>query len=320
MLLMPRSRTIAISSVVAMLAMGLALATAQEPARKPAAGAGSRGAAQATKTAPQPDPARMQQLLELWAAQSKKLTTLEVSIYRVDKDRAWDEEEHYIGHAAFVAPHSAYLDYRKVKLVLQPDPNDKKKQVLVPLKKNGKVEAPPFETVVCTGAEIWHYRYATKQIIVYTLDKDTRKKALEEGPLPFLFNMRAEEANRRYYMELRGEDATRYMVMVKPLLRDDQEVFSVAWLYLDRNYLLPTRIVLFSPDGKVQQDFRLSDFKANEKVNDRYFQVGAPGKPWKVERNPGRATQDAGNARKARRAAPPAQAAQRPADDESDQN
>ena len=93
------------------------------------------------------------------------------------------------GHAAFRAPQLAFLDFRKVKMQEQADPKDKKKKVLVPVKKNNKIVSVPYETIVCTGQEVWHYRYDVKQIYIFPLDKDQRKRALEEGPLPFLFNM-----------------------------------------------------------------------------------------------------------------------------------
>ncbi len=147
---MPRSRTLLISPCVALLAMGFALALAQEPAPRQAA-AGNPRAAQATQAAPRPDPARMDELLTLWAGQSSKLKTLEVEIYRIDRDEAWGEEEHYMGHAAFQTPDSAYLDYRKVKLEVKPDPDDKKKQLVVPMKKATRSSRLPTKPSFVTG-------------------------------------------------------------------------------------------------------------------------------------------------------------------------
>jgi TIGR03009 family protein len=314
---MPRSLTLLISPCVALLAMGFALAFAQETAPRQAA-TGNPRAAQAGQAAPRPDPARMEELLTLWAGQSSKLKTLEVEIYRIDRDEAWGEEEHYVGHAAFQTPDSAYLDYRKVKLEVKPDPDDKKKQIVVPMKKGNKLVATPHETIVCGGTEIWHYQYPTKQITVWTLDKDTKKRALEEGPLPFLFNMNAAQAKRRYHMTLRSEDTNRYLVVLQPLLPEDKEMFSSAWLSLDKKWLLPTSIVLISSDKKSRQDFVLSGFKANGPVLARFFQGIDPGKPWKVERNPGRDAQGAEKVRKPRRGGDP-QSARRPAAPDADQ-
>ncbi len=39
----------------------------------------------------------MKWLLEKWEGQSKKLNTLDVKIYRIDKDPKWKSEEHFEG-------------------------------------------------------------------------------------------------------------------------------------------------------------------------------------------------------------------------------
>ena len=65
--------------------------------------------------------------------------------------------------------------------------------------------------------------------------------------------MRAADADRRYEMTLQSEDDTRYLVKIKPLLKEDQETFSLAWVYLDKSFLLPKRIYLLAPDRKKSQ-------------------------------------------------------------------
>src|SRR5260370_34107262 len=98
---MPRPRTIWVSPLVALFSMGFVLAVAQDrgddgqSARRKQPAAANQPA-----VANQPAPIDMQQLLNLWEGQSAKLKTLEVSIYRIDKNVAWGDEEHYQGHAA----------------------------------------------------------------------------------------------------------------------------------------------------------------------------------------------------------------------------
>jgi TIGR03009 family protein len=260
----------------------------------------------------------MDELLRLWEGQSAKLRSLEVEIYRIDKNPAWwDEEEHYLGHAAFQAPQLAYLDFRKVRLKAQADAKDQAKKRLVPSKKNGQIESTPYQTIVCTGAEVWDYHYDVKQILIYTLDRDARKRAIEEGPLPFLFNMRANEAKERYLMALHSQDEKRFLVKIKPLFQEEKERFSYAWISLDRDFLLPTRIVLIAPDGKSSQDFHLSHPKANLKVNAAFFNVVNPGKPWKVVRNPSAEAPTPASA-KGRQRQPQRQSAQRGATADAD--
>jgi TIGR03009 family protein len=167
--------------------------------------------------------------------------------------------------------------------------------------------------IVCADKEVWQYRFDTKQIFIYPLAKDERKRAIEEGPLPFLFNMKAAEAAQRYQMALQAQDQKTYLVQIRPLLDADKESFSIAWVYLDRDYLLPRRIYLLAPDKQSSKDFRLSNIRANQNVDAKKF-VGVvpPGKGWKVERNPA-AIEPPRQSTRPQRGQPNAQSAQRPA-------
>jgi TIGR03009 family protein len=258
--------------VVASMA-GVPFAEAQQDARGGARGAAERVQARGDGApAPALDPrqaqVKMDQLLQLWEKQSARLRTLDVTIHRVDRAPAWDENEQYEGRAILKSPNLAWLNFDKVVV-------DAKKQ---------KVRQP-YEQIRCTGSEVWQYRSDSRQIFIYPLEKQDRQKALEEGPLPFLFNMRADDARGRYRMQLLKEDDKSYVIGVLPLKPIDQESFSKAFLQLDRRYLLPTRIYLISPDGKSTKDFTLTAIKPNVEVADENFQ-GKTLPNWKVVRNP----------------------------------
>jgi len=255
------------------------------PAQQPRAGAAPEGAAQAGARK-----MTTEQLLKLWERQSSLLKDLKLAIYRVDKNPAWDEEIHYEGSAAFKNPQLAFLDFKKVKTRQVRDPkNPKKSKVedLIDPRANPPIRvATPYERIVCTGPEIWHYRFDKTQIFIYPLDQEAQRRALDEGPLPFLFNMKAQNALERYQMSLQGENKDVYFVVIKPKLKEDKENFSTAWIYLDRKFLLPVRIILFTPDGQSTRDFQLSKIEANQGVSDETFR-GIKFKGWTVERNPG---------------------------------
>jgi TIGR03009 family protein len=241
---------------------------------------------------------------------------LQVSIYRIDKLPDWDEEIHYDGTAKFKTPQLAYLDFKKIKTKVVPDPADPKKNKVVDLiDPNSKTEPPtrlsdPYERIVCTGKEIWHYRFDKKTATIFPLNKQAQRRALDEGPLPFLFNMKVDDALARYQMSLQGENAKTYFVVIKPKLKEDKESFSTAWVWLDRKYLLPVRIALLSPDNTSMRDFKLSRIAANQDVENEVFRGGKfPG--WTVERNP-TAPEDGQANRPAPRRDSTGQAAQRP--------
>src|SRR5262249_41377051 len=138
------------------------------------------------------------------------------------------------------------------------------------------------ERIICTGNEVWHYKIPGKQIFIYSLGKDQRQRALEEGPLPFLFNLKAAEAEKRYGMKLYRETKDSYYIAVYPRFDIDKESFSRAFVQLSRTqavgkeYLLPIWIEMISPDGKSTKDFRFSQMKPNAAVEDSNFRGVVP--------------------------------------------
>jgi len=261
------------------------------PAQAPAAAARAGGSAAPRRAGAPAQPVdlaqtnsanskRMEWLLEKWEHQSSLLKTLDVKILRVDQNPAWDELEYYDGRALFKSPNFAFIDFNKIKQ------DEKKKPVRDPKDKN-KWLATPFERIVCTGEEVWQYKSDTQQIFIFPLGKNEKKKAIEEGPLPFLFNMHADDAKARYSMTLISEDAKGYGVSIKPKLPEDKESFSIAFVNLDHDYLLPVRILMISPDGKSKKDFKLREMYPNRVVNDKNFEGKPLGPPWKIVRNPG---------------------------------
>ncbi len=227
-------------------------------------------------------------LLADWERQSALLKTLDVKIVRIDKSEKWGVDETFEGRAILKAPNLAMLHFDSV--VQQP--GQPKKLV-------------PHEQIRCTGNEVWQFNFGAEIVAVFPLDKDERKRALEEGPLPFLFNMKKAEALARYEMVLVKESPEQksYIISVTPKQTIDQESFSKAFVVLDMEFLLPKRIFLISPNGKDSKDYQLNDIKPNIKVSDANFQPVVPMKaakvdgkvqPWKVDRNPGGDVRPAG--------------------------
>jgi TIGR03009 family protein len=230
-----------------------------------------------------PDPAKaaadrqaMESLLGLWEKQSAKLNTLYVGFTRIDKSPAWDQLEEFRGQAYLQSPNLACLHFWKVEPVKE----------TVAKEAAAKPALSDHERIVCTGTEVLQYDYKTKQIFRFPLDKQARKRALQEGPLPFLFNMKAAEAKERYGMTLVKETEKSYLISVVPHQEVDREVFSKAFIQLNKTTFLPDRLYLVSPNGKDSQDYVFSGVKANTEIKSQFFQALTI-KGWKIIDNPG---------------------------------
>ena len=231
--------------------------------------------------------AAMVPILAEWEKQSRKVVNLSVPFERVDKSAAWGDE-YFSGRAVLKAPNLACLEFKKCKL----DPEGK------PLTKpnaNGDpawvLEPEPTERVVCTGKEVLQYDYAKKAVYVFPLDKEARMKALQEGPLPFLFNMKADEATRRYGMRLLQEDDREYLIAIVPNDPSDRSNFERAFLWLSKANFLPNRLRLYPvQSGKDQlkeaQEFTFHNIDTTRPIESALFNppMNMPG--WKTIVNP----------------------------------
>ncbi|MFO0910916.1 MAG: outer-membrane lipoprotein carrier protein LolA [Isosphaeraceae bacterium] len=191
-----------------------------------------------------------------------------MSISRLDRSPAWGDDQ-YEGRAILMSPNYAWLDFQKVT-----QDSQKGKKLI------------PHERIICTGVEVWQYRSDTRQIFIFPLEKQAQQRALEEGPLPFLFNMKAAEAEARYLMSLVNETPEYFVISVVPKLKIDLESFSKAFLKLNKKTFLPDRIFLVSPDGRSTKDFTLTSVRPNAPVATANFKGQVLGKPWTVVRNP----------------------------------
>jgi TIGR03009 family protein len=265
-------KVVGLAAVVGVTSAPIALAQAQNrDNRVKPAQAGSDPAA--ARIAPA-DAERMERLLRLWERESAQLKSLDVTIERLDKNPAWGEDEHYTGRALLMSPDLAWLDFQKVTM-------KDGKPVLDP---QGKPDAKPYERIICTGQEVWQYLSSSKQIFIYPLERQSQKRALEEGPLPFLFNFREAEARQRYELSPVSkpeEENECYWIGIKPRLVMDRDAFSLAFVRLDKRLMLPDRIYLIAPDGKSKRDYRLTNIKRNQPVMVANFRgQRIPG--WKV--------------------------------------
>jgi TIGR03009 family protein len=257
---------------LAALAGPFALGTTPAGARQAARTAAPAGSAPAPAAAAAPDPRKMEQILELWSQRSKSVKTLGVQFLREDVVQAWAETTRFEGTAYLQSPSRAFLKFDRIG-------------------EDGKAQLS--EQIICTGERVYHFQAETKQVSIYPLAPEDKQKAMEEGPLPFLFNMDAANARTRYAMTLMKEDAANYLISITPIQKADQESFSRAFIFLDRKGLKPTKIVLVDPSNKKDtKTFTIRDIQENLTINAgwfnadgfvrKYVQAAKPEERWDV--------------------------------------
>lgn len=228
----------------------------------------------------------MEQILGTWEKRSSQVKTLNVNFDRIDQSVAWGQEE-YTGQAILQSPDLAVLHFKK-----RTNPGA------------AAGVAPAFqddERIVCNASEVLQYKWDEKKLYIYPLDPKIQQKTLQQGPLPFLFNMKAAETRKRYDMALIEQSDKEYMIRIAPIEEIDRESFSTAYLKLDKKSFLPNYLRLIATNGKDYQDFKFANVVANQAIDPKTFRkFQLPG--WKEIVNDGKEMQASAPA--AGRAAP----------------
>jgi TIGR03009 family protein len=233
----------------------------------------------------------MDDLLADWEKRSAQIKTLRATFTRSDKEAVAGVTRNFRGEAELKAPDLAYLDFREYV-------------------KPNELNAI-HERIVCTGQEVLQYVAETKQIFVFPLAKQEKQRIMEEGPLPFLFNMKVQEAKRRYRMQLlKAQNPNQYLIHIIPLQEMDKKGFKEALVLLNKETFLPDAIKMTGPNGKDTQTFKFLGIHVNQPVDESKFKAVAF-RGWKVVVNPGPDGAAGGGAQAA--GGPPAAGAAQPA-------
>ena len=210
----------------------------QAPA-KPADGAKSKALAQPPKPVDDPVARRkMEELLVRWEEQSKTVTSLVVQYTRTDFSKDFGATTQFQGQARLKSPDFVYLDFNEVI--------------------DGKPTGVFSERIVCDGKNVYQFLGPPKQIFVYPQEKDAQIRSLNQGPLPFLFNMSVAKAKARYDMVLDEERKDYYLIKIIPKLAIDREEYSQALVKLRKlpnGRFQPEAIRTWTPDGNDTKTF-----------------------------------------------------------------
>ena len=131
---------------------------------------------------------------------------------------------------------------------------------------------PKFQTTsdggehwVCDGQSIWEYNYDKKQLIERRLPPEMQGKAIQDGPLPFLFGAQADKLLTRYWMRVVTPANVQSQIWIEafPKNQIDAANFRRATVILDSATLFPAAIEVHLPNGKSRHVHQLFNNVAN---------------------------------------------------------
>ncbi len=209
-------------------------------------------AAAPKKERPQPQELRvepvspeLQNVLERWEKESAKIQWLSGDHERIHYDHTFFVESRSAGRFVYEAPDKGRYEFEGVKIG-----KDEVSKKQGPDKKPYKIQSGLAERWICTGKEVIKINDVDKTYDVVEIPEDQRGEKIMEGPLPFLFGMKAEQAKRRYHLELLDKpDDPRIWIYVVPRLEQDRRNYREATIILDGKSFHPIAVRMIDPRG-----------------------------------------------------------------------
>lgn len=119
---------------------------------------------------------------------------------------------------------------------------------------------------LCTGKSIFEFKHSVKTLVQRDLPPELQGKAIEDGPLPFVFNSNADKLRQRYWLRLSAppEGVTdQVWLEAFPKRREEKANFDRAELILDAKEMLPAAVQLHMPGGQTRTVHKFKDIKVN---------------------------------------------------------
>ncbi len=130
-----------------------------------------------------------------------------------------------------------------------------------------------FDHWVCDGTSIFQFDYEREQLVQYELPPEMRGRAIVKGPLPFLFNAKADDIQRRFWLHVITPQNMKgkYWLEGVPKTAEDAADFQKIHIIIDEADYLPEAMVLFSPSyvpgkNEARTTFQFNDREVNFSV------------------------------------------------------
>jgi TIGR03009 family protein len=184
------------------------------------------------------------QVLDYWEHKNSRIQRYRCTFKRFEYDPVFGPKDTFNtyseGSIKYAAPDKGLFRVEKM-LHYQPPREPGSQPAYVAL------EDDPGDHWVCDGQWIYQFDHARKTLVQTELPPEFRGKAIGKGPLPFLFNARAEDIRQRFWIrvitpaEAKGE----YWLEAVPKMQEDVANFKMIHVILDEADFLPKAMILF---------------------------------------------------------------------------
>jgi len=190
----------------------------------------------------------LEKVLKDWEFHTSQFKTMTVDFSRFTYDQGCEVEKRAEGSVAYAAPDKGNYVIRGVKL----DKDDVSKKE----NKNGvpfTLKSDDPERWVCTGKEVIRFddRARPPTYEKVTIPPESQGQNIIDGPLPFLFGMKADRAKRRYRaLKLLKNDGSEIWLQVRSREEQDTKAWDTAVIIIDAKKYVPKAVKLKDITGK----------------------------------------------------------------------
>lgn len=207
---------------------------------------------------------QLQKVLTDWEAQSKRTKTLECKFARWHYDRfaapAGVHATRADGVVKYAAPDRGL--FRVDRLVFYAGMEDKKAQY--------KTQPGQFgEHWVCNGKQLIEFDQSKKECRIQDLPPEMQGRSIINSPLPFVFNLDAEQIQERYWVrQVQAPKPEIVLVEAWPKRQEDRAQYKLVQIALDSKTYLPQALLMYAPNFDQKNapkwdHYEFSDVKRN---------------------------------------------------------
>ena len=200
----------------------------------------------------EPLPPELLKVLEQWEAATKGIQRLDGEHQRWVYDMVFQVEKRSKGSFYYEAPDKGRIDFDAVKV--KPKEVNKNKRDRSGKQVELTVESDQPMKWICDGTQIIQVDVENKTYESMEIPPGDRGANIMNGPLPFLFGMPPDAAQKRYELSFAAPlkqtlAQNQVWLSVKPRLRKDAANYESAQVILDSNSFLPVAVQLIQPGG-----------------------------------------------------------------------
>ena len=199
----------------------------------------------------EPVSAELLRVLEDWEQKSAQVKLIQGKHTRVVFNHVFELEKRSEGKFFLETPDKGRIDLVGVK----PKKSEESKKIGKESGKPYRIDEDRHEMWICNGEEIVMVNGDEKTYEIAAIPEDLRGTNIVNGPLPFLFGMKSEEAQKRFQITLRQNNSTSAVLRVVPRLQSDRDNYKEAYVILDKKTYLPKAVKMIDPSGNLETEY-----------------------------------------------------------------